>query len=289
MNRELLNPEKVTFPALITEKILKIKQIFTNQRVIVGYSGGLDSTLVCYLAKFYADKVLPIIVKDPTTPIQELRQADEFTNLFQIPLQIIELNTLDIREFTENRVDRCYYCKKNLLTELEQIAVREDFTMVVDGTNETDLEDIRPGLRALKESHTRSPLAEAHITKEEIRVISHILNLPSYNLPSQACLASRVPFSTPITAELLKSIDEAEQFIRDLIKNDRLPLRVRVHPMNPDQKWLARIESNEKIFEYFSNEGIRNQIIRRFNELGFTFVTVDLEGFITGKMHRIYK
>ena len=112
---------------------------------------------------------LLIIVNDPTTPSQELQQADEFTKLFEIPLRIIELSTLDIPEFIQNTPDRCHYCKRNLLTELEKIAEEENYTMVVDGTNYSDLSDTRPGLRGLQESHTRSPLAEAEITKPEIR------------------------------------------------------------------------------------------------------------------------
>ena len=283
----LKTPEEVDLSPDIMAKLEKVKEIFANQRVIIGYSGGLDSTLVCYLAKIYADNVLPIIVNDPTTPSQELQQADEFTKLFEIPLRIIELSTLDIPEFIQNTPDRCYYCKRNLLTELEKIAEEENYTMVVDGTNYSDLSDTRPGLRALQESHTRSPLAEAEITKPEIREISQALNLPSFNLPSQACLASRIPFYTPITAELLKLVDEAEQFIRELLQDNTIPLRVRVHPLGDDGKKLARIEGDQRIFTALNDPEIREQILSKMGELGFTFTTVDLEGFITGKMHRI--
>jgi pyridinium-3,5-biscarboxylic acid mononucleotide sulfurtransferase len=283
----LKTPEEVDLSPEIQEKLDKIKTIFTDQRVIVGYSGGMDSTLMCYLAKLYAVDVLPVIVNDPTTPSQELRQADEFTKLFGIPLRVIELDTLDIPEFSQNSPDRCYYCKQNLLTALEKIAEEEDYTMVVDGTNFSDLSDTRPGLRALQESHTRSPLAEAEITKPEIKEISKALNLPSFNLPSQACLASRVPFYTPITLAMLKTIDEAEQFIRDLLQDNSIPLRVRIHPLGTDGKKLARIESDERFFSALADSKIRNQILVKFVELGFTFTTLDLEGFITGKMHRI--
>ena len=140
---------------------------------------------------------------------------------------------------------------------------------------------------ALQESHTRSPLAEAEITKPEIREISQALNLPSFNLPSQACLASRIPFYTPITAELLKLVDEAEQFIRELLQDNTIPLRVRVHPLGDDGKKLARIEGDQRIFTALNDPEIREQILSKMGELGFTFTTVDLEGFITGKMHRI--
>jgi uncharacterized protein len=283
----LKTPEEIELSDDLRQKIDKINEIFTNQRVIIAYSGGLDSTLVCYLAKLYANEVLPIIVNDPTTPSQELHQADEFTKLFGIPLRIIVLETLDIPEFIQNQPDRCYYCKKNLLTSLEKIAEEENYSMVVDGTNYSDLSDTRPGLKALQESHTRSPLAEAEITKDEIREISKLMNLPSFNLPSQACLASRIPFYTQITADLLKTVDEAEQFIRDLLQDNNIPLRVRIHPLGTEGKQLARIESDERLFDSLVNSEIRKQIMLKFNELGFTYTTVDLEGFITGKMHRI--
>ena len=269
-------------------KIEIIKSLLANQRVAVAFSGGMDSSLVCYLSKLFADDVLAVMVKDPTTSSIELGRAKMFSEMYEIPLKIVESNPLNIDEFRENSENRCYYCKKTVFGLIQSIARKEKSTMVVDGTNVSDLTDIRPGIRAARELNVKSPLAEAELSKEEIREISKSYGLPSQYYPAQACLASRVPFDTPLSESLLKMIDEAENAIRRILNEKYLPLRVRVHSLGLPNFYLARIESNNGFLKKIcQNPELRERIIENVLDLGFVFVTVDLEGFYTGKMHRI--
>lgn len=270
----------------LSEKIDKIKNILSSKKVLVAFSGGMDSSLVCFLAQKFSLKVLPIFIDDPTTPTQELHQAEKISEFLKIPLRILKLNILDNPDFVSNTPNRCYYCKKQLLKELKEIAEKEDYDIVVDGTNYSDLSDTRAGLKALQESHVLSPLVEARISKLEVQKISKFFNLPSYKFSSQACLASRIPYYTKISKDLLKLIDESEQFIREIINNQEIPIRVRIHLIGSD-KYLARIESNDLLYSLLNDNSMKKKIIEKFTRLGFLFVTIDLEGFISGKMNKL--
>lgn len=271
----------------LREKITTLKHIFLNKEVIVAFSGGRDSALLAYLALNYAKKVIAVFVQSSLSPSLEFQQAQEFCQEYHITLEVMTLDTLSIKMIQDNSLQRCYYCKQLILQNLEEMAERTNFNLVVDGTNYTDLRLPRPGLQALKESKVVSPFALAQVTKSDIIVLSRHLDLISKDYTSQACLASRIAFDVPLSEELLHKIDMAEQFLRDTCEITHEPLRVRVQQLHPRLHLLARIEGGEKLFQLLTDHHLRQVLIKHFHELGFTYVTVDLEGFQSGSMHKV--
>jgi uncharacterized protein len=288
-----MNSPNFSIPPEFTKKISKVQAIIEEKHILVAYSGGIDSTLMCYFAKRFGKQVLAVLIHSPLTPRAEIINAQQFAKNLNIPLRIEVVNSLDNPDIMSNRTDRCYYCKKSILIRLETIARENGLDLVCDGTNYSDLSTIRAGLKALKESHVRSPLAEAGITKEDIRQLTLAFKLPSYNIPSQACLASRVPFNIPLSEEILLMIDEAENFIRKITNDFVSPLRVRIHPLTTADEsfkkskssiFLARIEAEEPLFHKLFEESIRTTVSEQLCALGFGYVTVNLAGFISGSM-----
>ncbi len=283
----ILNRNEI--PEFLKEKIRFIENMFKGKKILVAFSGGIDSTLVLYFAKEFGKETKGILIHSPLTPSQEINQAKQFSAFLKVSLIIQEFNSLLIPEIHKNLPNRCYYCKKGILEKINEIAKEEGYNLIIDGTNYSDLDLHRPGLLALKESNVKSPLAESKITKSDIISLTQILSLPSNNISSQACLASRIPFNLEITENLLNMIDKAEIFLRKIIKNSTIPLRVRVHKLLPSNFLLARIESDANLIELINNEGIRKEIDSRLKNLGFTFVTIDLYGFSSGSMDKLVK
>ena len=283
----ILNRNEI--PEFLKEKIRFIENMFKGKKILVAFSGGIDSTLVLYFAKEFGKETKGILIHSPLTPSQEINQAKQFSAFLKVPLIIQEINSLLIPEIHKNLPNRCYHCKKGILEKMNEIAKEEGYDLIIDGTNYSDLDLHRPGLLALKESNVKSPLAESKITKSDIISLTQILSLPSNNISSQACLASRIPFNLEITEDLLNMIDKAEIFLRKIIKNSTIPLRVRVHKFLPSNFLLARIESDANLIELINNEGIRKEIDLRLKNLGFTFVTIDLYGFSSGSMDKLVK
>ncbi len=278
---------QISIPADLWEKTEQIRGIFHEKTVIVAFSGGIDSTLLSFLAREYAKKVLVVLIKAPTTPHQEYLQAQEFSSQLSLPLEILEEDTLKIPEIAQNIESHCYYCKQKILDALLKLAEKKQYDLVVDGTNFSDLSATRPGLKALDEVPVRSPLAEAKLSKSEIIQLSQLLDLPSKNIPSQACLASRVPFNVALTPQILTQIDQSEQYIRKIVDNHTSPLRVRLHVLSPTDHFLARIECDEIIHRQILEGSFGNQIDIQLKQYGFTYVTVDLHGFQSGSMHKM--
>jgi len=249
-------------------------------RLAVAYSGGADSTLLLKAAldELSKENVIALIGVSETFPKSEQEQAVDLAE--SLGARHIEVMTreLDTSAFTENTVDRCYYCKKELLTRFLAIAKKEGFLSVADGNNADDLNSSRAGLRAVREMGTHSPLAEVGLTKEEVRHLSQELGLPTAVKPSSACLASRIPFGTRITSEMLSQVERAEEFLRDL---GITQLRVRHHGD------VARIEVTPHEFYLVLNN--RDWIVKEFKILGFTYVTMDIQGFRSGSMEEPLK
>lgn len=282
-----LQVDRNKIPEDLWHKIELIQTVFKDQKVIVAFSGGIDSTLLAFLAREFAQEVLVVLIKAPTTPHQEFLQAQKFSEVLLLSLEIIEQDTLAIPDIAQNSEARCYFCKQKILKTLLYLAERRKYDLVVDGTNFSDLSTTRPGLKALKETPVRSPLAEAKLSKAEIIQLSQILNLPSKDIPSQACLASRVPFNVPLTPKILSQIDQGEQFIRSIVKNDHSPLRVRLHVLHPTPHLLARIECGKEIHQQILKDGFQQQIVSQLKKIGFTYITIDLHGFKSGSMHEM--
>ena len=274
-------------PELLKEKIRFIKNVFKGKKILVAFSGGIDSTLVLYFAKEFGKEAKGVFIHSPLTPTQEINQAKQFSTHLNIPFIKYDVNSLQIDEIRQNLPNRCYHCKKRILEIMNDIAKQEGYDLIIDGTNFSDLGQHRPGLLALKESNVKSPLAEGNFTKSDIISLTQILSLPSKDISSQACLASRIPFNTEITEDLLTKIDKAEIFLRKTINNSTIPIRVRIHKLLPSDYFLARIESDASLIELITNKGIREEIDLSLKKIGFTFVTIDISGFSSGSMDKL--
>ncbi|MDI9646281.1 MAG: ATP-dependent sacrificial sulfur transferase LarE [Archaeoglobales archaeon] len=257
----------------LEKKFKKLKEFASKfERVVLAFSGGVDSATLAALCK-YETEVLAVTFKTQVTPSRELNQALKLAKEIGLKHEVIELDILS-PEFRRNPFERCYLCKKKMIEELLKIAERRGCDAVFEGTNYSDLEEYRPGYKAIKEfEKVYSPWVEFGFSKDEIRRIAEKLNLSVANSPSLSCIATRIPFGIEITEEVLKMIDEAENFVIDLCKVEN----VRVRNVNS----LAIIEVpkglEEKVFEK------REKIVEKFKEIGFEAIFLDLEGYKSGK------
>ena len=249
-------------------------------QVAVAYSGGTDSTLLLKVAcdVLGREHVIAMTAVSPSQPASERAEACALAQQIGVRHALIETHELDDARYVENTPERCYFCKRVILESLTRYAHREGFSVVVDGANADDLHDHRPGSRAAREWGVRSPLQEAGLTKAEIRDLARMLGLPNWDKPAAACLASRVPYGTPITAELLRRIEQAEAVVRRLGVRQ---LRVRHHGD------LARIEVEPADFTTVLEH--RSEVIQALRALGYAYVTLDLAGYRMGSMHDAYR
>lgn len=240
----------------------------------VAFSGGVDSTYLLHEAvKAGKEKVTALIMKTPSVPKRELDEAVTFCKSREISFFVLPADPFSVEGFRENGRDRCYICKHFLFSALLEKAKEEGIPFVADGTNADDRKEFRPGLRALKELDIRSPLAEAGLTKKEIRELSEKEGLPTWNKPSFSCLVTRFPYGEELTVEKLRRTEAAENLLAELGFTQR---RVRVHGN------LARIEVLPAEIPLLLER--RDMISSRFEELGFLYTTVDLKGFRSGSM-----
>ena len=240
----------------------------------VAFSGGVDSTYLLHEAvKAGKEKVTALIMKTPSVPERELDEAVAFCKSRGISFFVLPADPFSAAGFRENGRDRCYICKHFLFSALLEKAKEEGIPFVADGTNADDRKEFRPGLRALKELDIRSPLAEAGLTKKEIRELSEKEGLPTWNKPSFSCLVTRFPYGEELTVEKLRRTEAAENLLAELGFTQR---RVRVHGN------LARIEVLPAEIPLLLER--RDMISSRFEELGFLYTTVDLKGFRSGSM-----
>lgn len=246
--------------------------------LVIAFSGGVDSA---FLAKAAYDalgkRCIAVTACSETYPSRERKQAAALAQQFGFPHRMIDTSELAIPAFTGNPPDRCYYCKKELFQRLWHLAKAEGFEHVADGSTVDDISDFRPGRHAAKEQQVCFPLKEVGLSKEEIRLLSKEMGLPTWNKPSSACLASRIPYKDPITQEKLRQIDLAEEYLRGL---GILQCRVRHHGS------IARIEVSADDFSLITSE-LRKEIISRFRSIGFSYVTLDLSGYRTGSMNEV--
>jgi len=243
----------------------------------VAFSGGTDSTLLLHLAREeLGHRAVALLASSPTYSQAELIKARRIASEMGVRCIEVSSKELQIPDFVQNTPQRCYYCKRELMHLCREKAQILGLAQVVDGTNFDDRGDFRPGMKASRELGIRSPLLEAGLTKNEIRKASRKLGLSTWNKPSLACLASRFPYGTTITSERLRQVDHAEEFLRSLGLRQ---VRVRIH--DP----IARVEIEARDFRRFLGNEIRQKVTQALKELGFTYVTVDLEGYRTGSMN----
>ncbi len=249
------------------------------ERVAVAYSGGVDSTFLLKVAHdVMGDKAIAVTTCSAVHPEREFREAADFVQKAGIRHIVISSEELDIAGFADNPPNRCYYCKRELLTKTLEVAHSNNIQHVVEGSNADDTGDYRPGMQAVRELGVKSPLLEAGLGKEEIRILSKKMDLPTWNKPALACLASRFPYGQKITGDKLRVVDQAEQFLLDLGFRQ---VRVRHHGD------VARIEVAATERDRFFNTGLLDRIYEKFKQLGFMYTSLDLKGYRTGSMNEV--
>jgi pyridinium-3,5-biscarboxylic acid mononucleotide sulfurtransferase len=246
--------------------------------LLVAFSGGVDSAFLLAAAhEALGDRVIAATADSITFPSRERAEAIEFAERLGVKHIIFKSDESNIPEFVANNANRCYFCKKSLSRELMKIAADRGIAKIAFAANIDDLGDYRPGIDAAKEMGIISPLIDAGLGKEEIRFLSKEMGLDTWDKPSMACLASRIPYGTSITVEMLRTVEAAEDFMFSMGFNQ---IRVRHH--GP----VARIEAAIDDFPRFLEDDLRIKIVERFKQLGFKHIALDLEGFISGSMNR---
>jgi uncharacterized protein len=262
------------------EKLVKLKGYLGSLKsAAIAFSGGVDSTFLLKVAhEVLGDQVIAVTARSSTYPEREFNEAKQYAETMGVKHIVIVSEELEIEGFAKNPTNRCYYCKHELFSKVRDVANEHHMLHVLDGSNHDDLGDFRPGMHAAKELHVISPLREMELTKEDIRVLSKDMDLPTWNKPAFACLSSRFPYGQEITPEKLKMVDLAEQYLLDLGFRQ---IRVRHH----DQ--IARIEVSSTEREKFFDINLMDQIGAKFREIGFTYVTLDILGYRTGSMNEV--
>ena len=269
MNREILNKK---------EKLISNLKKFSN--LIVAFSGGVDSTFLLQTTnKVIQGNVIAATAQSPIHPERETEFTKKFTKSLGIKHIIMKSREMSRPDFTANTKERCYICKKMFAQDLLKLASEMGVSNIAHGANMDDLDDYRPGFKAAEEMGIIAPMVDAGMTKKDIRMLSNKIGLDTWNKPSMACLASRIPYGTPITDEALKKIDRAEQFVLSL---GFLSCRVRYH------NEIARIEVSLGDFKRLLDDKTRKAIISKFKEIGFLYISMDLEGYIQGSMNRSF-
>ncbi|MDK2822777.1 MAG: pyridinium-3,5-biscarboxylic acid mononucleotide sulfurtransferase [Clostridia bacterium] len=258
-------------------KLNELKNWFKDKNgVLVAFSGGVDSTLLLKVAlDVLGDKALAVTANSPLNTPQEKENAVQLAKKLGANHLVVDLNDLENPLVRANPSDRCYHCKKARFEKMLQLAKENDLEVVVEGSNLDDLNDYRPGLKAVKELGVASPLEEIGLPKKEIRQLAKELDLPVWNKPSEPCLATRIPFNTELTLDKLQRVMHGEHFLKIKIKLNQVRVR--------DHNGLARIEVEQnEIEKAFLKRDIINE---KFINLGYKYVTLDLMGYRTGSMN----
>ncbi len=265
------------------ERLEALKELIASYgSVAVAYSGGVDSTFLAVVAHdVLGNNMLAVTSAGRVVPQRDIDRTRSFCAERGIAHEVVVFDELEVPGFKENPKDRCYHCKKALFTQMLEAAKRRGITRLVDGSNKDDEGDYRPGLRALGELQIGSPLREVGMTKAQIRELSHAMGLPTWDMPSAACLASRFAYGEVITELKLRRVEQAEDLLHSM---GFVQLRVRCHGANGE---LARIEVDANEIARLAEPALRKEVVAKLTELGFKYVSLDLTGFRSGAMNEV--
>jgi len=264
----------------------KLEQLRTTLRsygsCLIAYSGGVDSAFLAYVAHdVLGERALAVLADSPSLPRRERAEALELGRQFGFPIRVIRTAELEDPNYLANPVNRCYFCKHELFTELVPLARAEQFAVICYGENASDIGDFRPGAKAAAEFQVHAPLKEAGLVKAEIRELSAQMGLPTADKPQMACLSSRIPYGEVVSVEKLRMIEAGENALRDLGFHD---LRVRHHELRAKQA-LARIEVGMSEIGRFSTPEVAARIAQALKQIGYAHVTLDLQGYRRGSLN----
>ena len=272
---------QITDKTLQEKRLSLVNNLVQMESVIVAYSGGVDSAFLAAIAnEVLGEKAIAVTAVSPSLAPSELEEAKALAS--ELGLNFMTLNTKEVEreDYQANNPDRCFFCKDELYSHLTRYAEEEDYKFVLNGTNKDDLGDYRPGIEAAKQYGVLSPMVDVNLTKEEIRLLSKDMDLNTWDKPAQACLSSRIPYGTTVTVEALTKIAKAEHFLRT---KGFKQLRVRHHDT------IARIEMEPSDFQDLISEPLRTEITDAFKDFGYSYVTLDMDGFRSGSLNEILK
>ncbi len=263
------------------EKQTNLSTVLRNMgSVVIAYSGGADSAFLANRAtNILGTKALSVTANSPSLAPTELEESVKVAKALGLNHRIINTQEVDREDYKANDPNRCYFCKEELYTHLENLAQSEGYNLVINAHNADDSLGFRPGMNSARRRGIRSPLVEVGLTKPEIRHLSKNAGLPTWNKPSQACLSSRIPYGTPVSVEALTRISKAEKYLRDLGLDQ---VRVRHH------ETIARIEVDPTSIPTLLKDDIRIGITTYLRSIGYTYVTLDLDGFRSGSLNEVF-
>jgi uncharacterized protein len=265
----------------VSEKLEQLESWYMKRNgSIVAFSGGIDSSLVLYLARKWQGRegAIGVISRSESLKTKDFELAQEFSRQFDIHMEVIETRELEDERYHSNPIDRCYFCKDHLYSDLQNICERFPGFPVLNGTNSDDYSDYRPGLKAARQYEILSPLAECKVTKEEIRQIARYFELPNWNKPASPCLSSRIPYNQKITRKKLLEIEQAEELLNQFGFKD-----VRVRHYGDHGKIEVAREDLPRLIE------VKEEVIKKIQQVGFGEVEIDAEGLVSGKLNRNIK